>query len=159
MFVSPLWPLGPNPLVGDPFVIVNKRTNELAFISNGEVRYVKSVATGKEANLTPEGKFTITVKAKNPYYRKENIQGGASNNPLGTRWIGFDARDTDGRTYGVHGTNDESSIGKFISRGCIRMLNEDVEQLFEEVPIGTKVLVVTTNASFQELGKQQGALK
>lgn len=158
MVVSSLWPLEPNPLEGDPFIIVNKQTNELAFISNGELQYVKPVATGKDGHLTPEGIFTIVVKAKDPYYRKENIQGGAPNNPLGTRWIGFDARDTDGRIYGVHGTHDDTSIGKYISLGCIRMHNQDVEQLYNEVPIGTKILIVTTNESFHELGKQNGAL-
>lgn len=67
------------------------------------------------------------IKAKDPYYRKKNIEGGAKNNPLGRRWIGFDARGTDGRTYGIHGTSDETSIGKFITAGCVRLHNQDVE--------------------------------
>ncbi|HEY2420794.1 MAG TPA: L,D-transpeptidase, partial [Neobacillus sp.] len=81
--ISPLWPLGTNPLPGDPFVIINKRNNEMALIDENRVQTVVSVGTGKTKALTPEGLFTITVKAKDPYYRKENIPGGVPMNPLG----------------------------------------------------------------------------
>ncbi|MFD2679611.1 L,D-transpeptidase [Bacillus seohaeanensis] len=158
LVTSPIWPLGRNPLPGDPFLIVNKTSNQLAFIVNGEIENTFQVGTGKTTELTPEGLFNVTVKAKNPYYRKKNIPGGDPRNPLGTRWIGFDAKGTDGRIYGIHGTNHPSSIGKYISNGCIRMLSSQVEILYEKVPIGTKVYVVKSNKSFQELGEEQGAL-
>ncbi|WP_110111250.1 L,D-transpeptidase [Bacillus sp. CGMCC 1.16541] len=154
--MSPIWPLGDNPLSGDPFVVVNKQTNELAYIQDGEVQSVLKVATGKTDDLTPEGEFTIVVKAKNPYYRRGKIEGGSPENPLGTRWIGFDARETDGRIYGIHGTNQPDSIGKFISNGCIRMQKEHVEVLYEKVPIGTRVLIVNSHLSFQEIVKERG---
>jgi lipoprotein-anchoring transpeptidase ErfK/SrfK len=159
LVVSPIWPLGRNPLPGDPFLIINKQSNELAFIRDGVVKKTYKVATGKTNDLTPEGLFTVTVKAKNPYYRKKNIPGGDPRNPLGTRWIGFDAKNTDGRIYGVHGTNQPESIGKYISNGCIRMLSPIVEELYEVIPIGTKVLVVKSNKSFMQLGKEHGAIK
>ena len=76
LIVSPIWPLGQNPLVGDPYIIVNKSTNELAFIVDGRVEEVYKIATGKTESLTPEGEFTVVVKAVNPYYRKGNIEGG-----------------------------------------------------------------------------------
>lgn len=158
VIASPFWPLDPNPIKGDPFIIVNKRQNELAFIVDSQIQYVKQVATGKESTLTPEGLFTITVKAKNPYYRKLNISGESPDNPLGTRWIGFDALGTDGRIYGIHGTNDPASIGKYISNGCVRMQNDDVEQLFEQVPLGTKVLITTSTKSFYELANEFRAI-
>lgn len=82
MMISPILPLGENPLPGDPYVIVNKRTNELAVILDNKVEGVYSVATGKTDDLTPEGEFTVTVKAENPYYRKKNIEGGSPDNPL-----------------------------------------------------------------------------
>src|ERR1700730_18707704 len=85
-FISPLWPLGQNPFPGDPFVIVNKRTNELAFIDENRIQTIVSVGTGKSKELTPEGFFTITVKAENPYFRKKNIDGRNPDNPLGARW-------------------------------------------------------------------------
>ncbi|PYZ94380.1 L,D-transpeptidase [Salipaludibacillus keqinensis] len=157
--ISPIWPLGENPLIGDPYVIVNLSTHEVAYIQDGEVKQQYQVATGKRGHETPEGEFTIVVKAVNPYYRKLDIQGGDVKNPLGTRWIGFDAENTDGRVYGLHGTNRPSSIGYSVSNGCIRLKNSDVEILFDEVPLGTKVLVTSSEETFEELGKNYGAIK
>ncbi|WP_102345668.1 L,D-transpeptidase [Bacillus sp. Marseille-P3661] len=159
MLISPLWPIGQNPIVGDPFIIVNKKTNELAFIESGRIQEIYSVATGVTEELTPEGLFTITVKAKNPYYRKKNIEGGSKENPLGTRWIGFDAAGTDGRIYGVHGNNNPDSIGRYITQGCIRMYNEKVEELFENIPIGTKIVIVSSEKSFEQIAKKYGAIQ
>ncbi|WP_280768364.1 L,D-transpeptidase [Salipaludibacillus daqingensis] len=156
--VSPIWPLGENPLEGDPYIIVQLQTYEMAFINEGEVQQVFDVAIGKEGQETPEGEFMTIVKAKNPYYRKLDIQGGDSENPLGSRWIGFDAEDTDGRVFGLHGTNQPSSIGQRITNGCIRLKNSDVEVLYEEVPLGTKILVTSEDESFEQLGKANGAI-
>lgn len=158
-FISPLWPLGPNPLPGAPFVIVNKSNNELAFIQDNKVQTVVSVGTGKKQELTPEGLFTIVVKAKNPYFRRNDIPGGDPKNPLGSRWIGFDAMGTDGRIYGIHGTNQPASIGKYVSQGCIRTQNEVITSLFPLIPLGTKILVTTSGKSFEKLGKEMGAIK
>lgn len=156
---SPIWPLGTNPMPGDPFIIVNKKTNEVALINENKVQTVIAAATEKTEDLTPEGFFTITVKAVEPYYRKKDIKGGDPSNPLGTRWIGFDAAETDGRIYGIHGTNDPASIGKYSSQGCIRMQNEAVESLYEMVPIGTKILVVTSSENYEQIGKAYGAIE
>ncbi|MBM7651539.1 lipoprotein-anchoring transpeptidase ErfK/SrfK [Neobacillus cucumis] len=158
-FLSPLWPLGENPVPGDPFVIVNKTKNELALINDNKVQTIVSVGTGKTQELTPEGLFTIAVKAKNPYYRKKNIPGGDPNNPLGAGWIGFDAKGTDGRIYGIHGTNQPASIGKYVSQGCIRMQNEVISSLYPLIPLGTKILVTSTTKSFDALAKENGAIK
>lgn len=159
LMLSPIWPIGENPTVGDPYIIVNKSSNQLAYIVEGTIKEVYSVATGKSEEMTPEGEFTIVVKAINPYYRKKNIEGGAKENPLGSRWIGFDALETDGRIYGVHGTNAPWSIGHYVTAGCIRLLNEQVEELFDQIPIGTKILIVDTNETFEALGKKHGALE
>jgi len=157
-FLSPLWPLGQNPMPGDPFVIVNKTKNELAFIKENKVQTVVSVGTGKTQELTPEGLFTITVKAKEPFFRRGNIPGGDPKNPLGARWIGFDAKDTDGRTYGIHGTNQPASIGKYVSQGCIRSQNEVISSLFPLIPLGTKILVISSKKSFEKLAQENGAI-
>lgn len=158
-FISPLWPLGPNPMPGAPFLIVNKSTNEMALINDNQIQTVVSVGTGKTQELTPEGLFTITVKAKDPYYRKKDILGGDPANPLGKRWIGFDALGTDGRIYGIHGTNNPSSVGKYVSQGCIRTQNEVITSLYPLIPLGTKVLVITSKKSFEMLGKEYQAIK
>lgn len=144
---------------GDPFIIINKANNKLAFIDDNVVQEILPVGTGKSQELTPEGLFTVKVKAVNPYYRKKNIPGGDPRNPLGSRWIGFDARNTDGRIYGIHGTNQPSSIGKFISNGCVRMHKSDVERLYDKVPIGTKVLITLSNESFKTIARNIGAIK
>jgi L,D-transpeptidase catalytic domain len=48
--------------------------------------------------------------------------------------------------YRIHGTNDPSTIGKFVSSGCIRLTNEDVTDLFNRVGVGAKVVVLPKNA-------------
>ncbi|QOR65396.1 L,D-transpeptidase [Cytobacillus suaedae] len=156
--LSPIWPLGQNPLIGDPYIIINKHTNELAYVNYGAIQEVYPIATGVTADMTPEGEYTITVKAKDPYYRRKDIIGGSKNNPLGTRWLGFDARETDGRIYGIHGTNNEESIGKYVSNGCVRMHNKNVENLFNKVPVGTKVYIYSKDISFEQVAKIKRAI-
>ena len=158
LVASPIWPIGENPTNGDPFVIVNVHTNQLAFIHDGLIQEVLPAATGKQHTQTPLGMFTITVKAEQPYYRKKNIPGGHSDNPLGSRWIGFDALDTEGRTYGVHGTNRPNSVGYAVTSGCIRLTNQNIERLYNQIPIGTKILITEQNTSFEALGIEYGAL-
>ncbi|MFS0781024.1 L,D-transpeptidase [Bacillus sp. 1P06AnD] len=146
------------PLKEPSLVIVNKANNKLAYFKDGKMVGMYNVGTGKSNELTPEGLFTFVVKAKNPYYRKKDIPGGDPRNPLGTRWIGFDAKGTDGRTYGVHGTNAPWSIGRYISNGCIRMHNKDVETLYELIPLDSKILVTMSSKSFAKLAKEYGAM-
>ena len=69
-----------------------------------------------------------------------NGQPGGPGNPLGARalYLYADGKDT---LYRIHGTTEPESIGKSVSSGCVRMLNEDVAELFEQVPIGTQVIV------------------
>ncbi len=155
--LSSIWPLG-QLSSGDPLIIVNKQTNQLAFYKDGNKLLEAPVATGASKDLTPEGLFTLIVKAKNPYYRKKEIPGGDPKNPLGTRWLGFDARGTDGRIYGIHGTNRPEAIGKYVTNGCVRMKNETVNRLYELVSIGTKVLVIRSSKSFEALARDYGVL-
>lgn len=75
--LSPIWPLGDNPRAGDPFIIVNKATNKLAYIDDGKIQKIFPVATGKTNELTPEGTFDIVLKAKDPYYIAKDIPGGS----------------------------------------------------------------------------------
>ncbi len=68
------------------------------------------------------------------------MKGGAGN-PLGARslYLFKGARDTQ---YRIHGTNEPWSIGLNMSSGCIRMLNKDVEHLYERASVGAKVIVI-----------------
>jgi len=65
------------------------------------------------------------------------IPGGAPNNPMGEAVLGLDRGN-----YAIHGTNDPSSIGRFVSHGCIRMYNRDIVDLYGRVPVGTPVYVL-----------------
>ena len=68
------------------------------------------------------------------------IPYGDARNILGSRWMAF--RDTpDYQGFGIHGTTEPSSIGKEASSGCVRMLRDDVERLFEWTPRGTTVVI------------------
>ena len=80
-------------------------------------------------------------KIKDPWYSPKGIPGKDSQNPLGTRWLGLSVTGTGGTTYGIHGTNNPSTIGKYVSLGCIRMNNKDVQRLYDSIPIGTVVLI------------------
>lgn len=70
-----------------------------------------------------------------------NGMPGGPENPLGARALYLHANGED-TLYRIHGTNDPSSIGKAMSSGCIRMLNEDVADLFDRVPKGARVIVL-----------------
>jgi len=65
------------------------------------------------------------------------IPGGSPRNPMGAAALGLDRGN-----YAIHGTNDPSSIGGFVSHGCIRMHNEDVLDLYRRVPLGSEVFVL-----------------
>ncbi len=123
-------------------IVINKKVNKLAYIKNGEVTRIFPVATGRQPDYTPEGSFKVVRKVVNPYYNKLKIPGGSPRNPLGVRWLGLDARGTSGGTYGIHGTNNPGSIGKYVSSGCIRMHNSDVIWLYDHTPIYTPVEII-----------------
>jgi lipoprotein-anchoring transpeptidase ErfK/SrfK len=77
--------------------------------------------------------------------------GGGPGNPLGARALYL------GNTeYRIHGTNDPTSIGKHMSSGCIRLLNQDVIDLYNRVGVGTKVVVLPNNRQHQASEKAGG---
>ncbi|WML58313.1 L,D-transpeptidase family protein [Neobacillus sp. PS2-9] len=137
-------------------LIINKKTNTLAFYDNGKLVKTFRVATGRSRDLTPEGKFRIVTKIKNRPYYKGGIPGGDPRNPLGDRWMGLEARGTYGTTYGIHGNNNESSIGKYVSSGCVRMHNEEVRWLYEQVQLYTTVIITYSSSSFDAIAKANG---
>jgi lipoprotein-anchoring transpeptidase ErfK/SrfK len=91
---------------------------------------------------TIDAKYVAPAWAPPPDIRAENpklplvIPGGSPHNPMGVA-----AMTLAGLDYAIHGTNQPSSIGHFVSHGCIRMLNEDVTDLFGRVGVGTTVVV------------------
>ncbi|MFS0724035.1 L,D-transpeptidase family protein [Paenibacillus sp. 1P07SE] len=140
----------------DQLIVVNKKTNKLAFFEGGKLVQEYTVATGLTPDLTPEGKFKIVNKIKNRPYYKEGIKGGDPTNPLGDRWIGLDVNGTKGTTYAIHGNNNERSIGKYVSAGCIRMHNKSIHELFEKVKVNSYAVVTTSSLSFEEIARNNG---
>lgn len=137
----------------DQFIIINKSINKLAFYEKGELIKTFSVGTGRKTTYTPEGVFKIVNKIKNrPYYTKK-IPGGDPRNPLGDRWLGLDARGTNGTTYAIHGNSNPSTIGKYVSLGCVRMHNEEVRWLFDQVKVHTPVVITNSKLSFEAIAK------
>jgi lipoprotein-anchoring transpeptidase ErfK/SrfK len=119
-------------------IVVNKEKNILALKTGKEVVKVYSVATGV-GNNTPVGEFHIASRFRNPVWFKKGVAIGPDDpqNALGPRWLGFDRPQ-----YGIHGTIYPESIGKQASHGCVRMLNSDVIELYDIIPVGTGVVIV-----------------
>ena len=114
-------PLAPSPVE----IIINIGAKRLTVYKNGSIFREYIVATGKPETPTPTGVFEVVNKEIDP--------GG----PYGTRWLGLSKKG-----YGIHGTNNPSSIGTAASNGCIRMYNEDIESLFDMTVVGTPVRIL-----------------
>lgn len=137
-------------------IIINKFDNSLTFYKDGYFIREFDVATGRVSSFTPEGDYQVANKVKNMPYYKTNIPGGDPRNPLGDRWIGLNVPNTQGFTYGMHGTNMEWTIGTYASSGCVRMYNSEVRWLFKRVEIGARVIITNQDKSAEEIAKESG---
>jgi len=116
-------------------IVVSIPDRKLTLLEGERIVKTYDVAVGKISTPTPEGEFQIINHIQNPtYYGTGVVIGPGNGNPLGTRWMGLNAKG-----YGIHGTNVPSSIGKAASHGCIRMRQQDLEELFDLVNVGTTV--------------------
>lgn len=106
---------------------INTQAHTLTLLKGNHIYKTYKIAVGKPSTPTPKGTFKIINRAINP--------GG----PFGARWLGSNIPYGD---YGIHDTNNPSSIGKSISNGCIRMFNNQVIELSNLVTIGTIVIIV-----------------
>lgn len=111
---------------GKVTIVVKISERILEVYSDGQLHKKYRIAVGKSSTPTPIGEWIVTWKA----YRSADI--------LGTRFLGIDVP---WGGYGIHGTNRPWSVGHFISQGCIRLRNQDIEELFEWVPVGTPVRI------------------
>lgn len=136
---------------GEELIIINKKNNKLAYINSQKKIYTFSVATGKTKDLTPVGKYRIVNKIIDRPYYKKHIPGGVPENPLGRRWLGLNVYGTPGTTYAIHGNNNESLIGQYVTAGCIRMKNSEIKWLFQKVANNTVVWIVDSNQSFKKM--------
>jgi hypothetical protein len=117
------------PIVADQGILsieVYPHQHLLVVRAQGQKFKTYPVAVGNLSTPTPVGEYQVIYKGKN--------WGPA----FGPRWLGLDVP---WGIYGIHGTNKQYSIGQHLSHGCIRMRNSDVIELFEMIPLGTKVTI------------------
>ncbi|WP_375412743.1 L,D-transpeptidase [uncultured Bradyrhizobium sp.] len=132
-------------------VIIDTGNTALYYVlgQNRAIRY--GVGVGRDG-FTWSGVQTISRKAEWPDWHPPTemiarqpylprFMAGGPGNPLGARAMYLGSS-----VYRIHGTNDPSTIGKFVSSGCIRLTNEDVTDLFSRVDVGTKVVVLPKNS-------------
>jgi len=129
-----------------PVIIVFRDSKRLTLFDGRRAERTFPIATGQAQYPTPLGIYSIATMQRDPWWipppdsdwaqGKKPIPPGPGN-PLGTRWMG-----TTAPLVGIHGTPDAASIGYSASHGCIRMRVPDAEALFNQVEIGTPVLIV-----------------
>ncbi|MEP1291018.1 MAG: L,D-transpeptidase [Nitratireductor sp.] len=136
-------------------IVVAPRDRYLYLIEGPGLARRYGIGVGK-AGLAFSGSALVGRKAKWPswrptdnmirrdpkkYARYAGGMKGGPGNPLGSRalYLYRDGRDT---LYRIHGTTEPWTIGKAVSNGCIRMVNDHVEDLYERVPVGAQVVVV-----------------
>ncbi|QQE75617.1 L,D-transpeptidase family protein [Brevibacillus composti] len=109
------------------YVYINLWQNKLYLKTEaGEELASYKIAPGAVDTPSPVGSFQINQKALN--------WGGG----FGSRWLGINV---EWGTYGIHGTNRPEFIGRYVSHGCFRMKNRDIEKLYPQVKVGTKVII------------------
>lgn len=119
-------------------IVVDKSQNILILKAGEEVLKTYVVSTGTN-NSTPVGVFQVTDKLLNPTWYKAGavVPPDSPENVLGTRWIGITQKG-----YGIHGTTEPDKLGQQVTAGCVRMRNDEVEELYGFVSRGTEVTVV-----------------
>ena len=128
-----------------PVITINRGANQLVLYDGSSVVRRFQVATGTSQYPTPSGTFSIANMQKNPWWRPPDSEWAKDakpippgpGNPLGTRWMGLTAP-----LVGIHGTPDAASIGYSASHGCIRMRIPEATWLFDQVHLGTPVVIV-----------------
>ncbi|MBO9534208.1 MAG: L,D-transpeptidase [Solirubrobacteraceae bacterium] len=127
-------------------IVVNRNEHKLFLYKDFKVSKKYGVAVGMQGLDTPAGTYTINDKQVNPSWHVPmsawagdlagTVVPPGPTNPIKARWMGF----FDGA--GIHGTSDRGSIGSNASHGCVRMLEEDVIDLYDRVPVGTTIHVI-----------------
>ena len=118
---------------------VSKSQYTLSLYLNDKLYRVYKVGVGRQ-DRTPVGVFEILNKSREPSWAppgREPLPYGHPDNIIGTRWMGLkpiEGTDPYIRGYGIHGTVDPDSVGTPSSAGCVRLRNEEVEELFDFIP-------------------------
>lgn len=116
-------------------IVISIADRKLAWMEDGHVLKRYAVAVGAKQSPSPVGEFKIAQRIRRPgYYAPGVVIPPGKDNPLGPRWLGLTRKG-----FGIHGTNEPHSIGRNASHGCIRLRNQDIEELFELVRVGDVV--------------------
>jgi lipoprotein-anchoring transpeptidase ErfK/SrfK len=133
----------------DRVLYLDQGARKLSLLQDGAVVRSWPVAVGMGGSPTPKGTFTVGAKRFEPtWYNPAKDRWGSDmpaqmgpgpDNPLGPRALNWNrnGRDT---LIRFHGTPNEASIGEAASRGCVRMYNADVIELYDLVPSGTTII-------------------
>lgn len=133
-----------NNLITQPVRLkINLRKRQVTVYQGKNLIKSYPIAVGRRGWETPVGSFRVRDMLVNPTWihpkTGKAIPGGDAQNPLGNYWIGFW---TNGKDWvGFHGTPNPETVGTAASHGCIRMYNQDIEELFQLVSVGTPVTV------------------
>jgi lipoprotein-anchoring transpeptidase ErfK/SrfK len=139
-----------------PGTVIIDTGNTALYYVLGQGRAIRyGVGVGREG-FTWAGTQTISRKAEWPDWHPPaemiarqpylpRFMAGGPGNPLGARAMYLGSSE-----YRIHGTNDPTTIGKFVSSGCIRLTNDDVADLFSRVDVGTRVVVLPKNGQHIE---------
>lgn len=127
-----------------PHVLVDLDARWMLFFLGENVVCSYPVGIGRQGSETPVGTYKVGEKTSEPTWFPPGAAPVPFNdprNPLGTRWMAWQSAAGANTSLGFHGTREPSSIGQQGSEGCIRLLNSNVEELFELLPRGTEVRV------------------
>jgi len=157
-YLKPLWIAAAALAMAPAWTPVQAQSNSLEIVLQLDKRTISlreggkmlgswPVAIGDPSTPTPVGRFSVQNKVVNPKYQstksgKINATVGP-NGPLGDRWLGF--QKSGPNQYGIHGTPNAWSwtvtSRAAVTNGCVRMLHEHVRSLFDQVEVGTPVIV------------------
>lgn len=128
-------------------IFIKLRQRKLYLYNGDKLEKQYSIAVGMPAYPTPRGWYKVVNKRRYPTWNNPGSSwaksmpsyiGPGPGNPLGTR-----ALDLNASGIRIHGTSNNGSIGTAASHGCMRMHRWDIEDLFERVPVGTRVIVLS----------------
>lgn len=122
------------------WILINIPARSLRLYDKDKCVAMYPVGIGTVNTKTPVGYFKVVEKVVNPTWTDPDdlkvVIPSGENNPLGYRWLGI------GGNYGIHGTNRPESVGHYVSNGCVRMVEADVEKVFDKVEVGTPVQII-----------------
>ena len=141
-------------------LVLDRKHHQLLVLRDGQMTRRFPAAVGTTGWETPAGRFRVFEKVKEPVWTHpvsgELMNAQSKGNPLGSRWIGF-YRDCNGRSgwdgeqyldingctvAGFHGTPYRWTVGRAVSHGCVRLYEENVQEVFDLVRVGTQVTVL-----------------